>query len=262
PATMGILDHRLISIQLQTQDDLSLAWSHASRIFNDRRFILLRWSPDYRSRDYSLAAVWLRLPVLPLPFHNPSFLKAIGDTPGRFLRTDENTIKFKHPRAPRICVEMDILAPMPPAFFASFGELLVHQRLVVEFRYLFCSHCLIQGHCSTTCHNRKGKRPSVAPQAGRSGKSVCGGLLPAGTFFPRPHNLPHHLEDASSSSCPPGVCDNVTETSPLSFQPAFGIIPGPISTPLGPDQASIPSSLIVGPVAFALTLLGPHDSPP
>ncbi|GAV80260.1 DUF4283 domain-containing protein [Cephalotus follicularis] len=237
-----MLDHRTISIQLQDEDDLSLAWSRASRIFNGQRFLLLRWSPDYRSRDSSLAAVWLRLPGLPLPLHNPSFLKAIGDTLGRFLRADDNTIKFKHPRAPRICVEMDISAPLPPAFFVSCGALQVRQRLVVESRCLFCPHCLLQGHCSTTCRNRKGKRPSVAPQAAGSGMAVCGGLLHAGTSSTGPIIQPHSLLAAPSSSCPPGVCDNanvnpptraVTFLDPHSGQP-------PLVPPTSPPSPSLP----------------------
>ncbi|GAV69008.1 DUF4283 domain-containing protein, partial [Cephalotus follicularis] len=111
PATVGYLDFRLISIQFQDPADFSLAWSRSSRVYNGQRFLLLRWSTEHRRRDSPQAAVWMRFPGLPLPLHNPSILKAIGDSIGRFLCTDANTAKLKHPRAARLCVEMDLSTP-------------------------------------------------------------------------------------------------------------------------------------------------------
>ncbi|GAV67852.1 DUF4283 domain-containing protein [Cephalotus follicularis] len=182
PATVGLLDHRTFTIQLQSMDDLTIAWSRVSRTFNGRSFLLLRWSPGSRRQDSPLAAVWLSLPGLPLPLHNPSFLKAFGDSLGRFLCSDETTAKFKYPRAPRICVELDLSAPPPPAFVVAFGEWKIHQRIAFQSRLLYCSHCLLQGHNATSCRNRKGKRPAVASfPVTHSGKQACGGVLLAGT---------------------------------------------------------------------------------
>ncbi|GAV64442.1 DUF4283 domain-containing protein [Cephalotus follicularis] len=103
-------------------DDLSLAWSRESRAFNNKSFLLLRWSHDSRHRDSPFAAV----SGLPLPLHNPSILKSIGDSLGRYLRSDANTVKFKHPRAARICVELDLSAPPPPEFIVAIGDLKLH----------------------------------------------------------------------------------------------------------------------------------------
>ncbi|GAV77807.1 DUF4283 domain-containing protein [Cephalotus follicularis] len=259
PATVGMLDQRLISIQLQGQDDLSLAWSRASRVFNGQQFLLLRWSPNYRSRDSRLAAVWLRLPGLPLPLHNPSFLMAIGDFLGSFLRSDVNTTKFKHPRALRICVEMDMSAPLPPAFFVACGASHVLQRISVESRCLFCSSCFLQGHSPTNCRNRKRKRPSVVPQAASSGMVFGGGSLLAGTPSPEPINPSPSLSCSPSSPCPPSVCGIATENPPLSVQLFFDLYTGPISPPSAQEQAHFPSSPLVGP---APAPLAPPTNPP
>ncbi|GAV78790.1 DUF4283 domain-containing protein [Cephalotus follicularis] len=192
PATVGLLDHRTFTIQLQSMDDLTIAWSRVSRTFNGRSFLLLRWSPGSRLQDSPLAAVWFSLPGLPLPLHNPSFLKAFGDSLGRFLCSYETTAKFKYPRAPRICVELDLSAPPPPAFVVAFGEWKIHQRIAFQSRLLYCSHCLLQGHNATSCRNRKGKRPAVASfPVTHSGKQACGGVLLAGTPSPGRNNLPH-----------------------------------------------------------------------
>ncbi|GAV66044.1 DUF4283 domain-containing protein, partial [Cephalotus follicularis] len=139
PATVGLLDHRHITIQLQSLDDLSLAWSRESRAFNKWSFLLLRWSPDSRRRDCPLAVV-SGLP-LPLLLHNPSILKSIGDSLDRYLRSDANTVKFKHPRVAHICMELDLSAPPPPAFIVTIRDLKLHQCIIFESRLLFCPHC-------------------------------------------------------------------------------------------------------------------------
>ncbi|GAV77619.1 DUF4283 domain-containing protein, partial [Cephalotus follicularis] len=157
PTTVGLLDHRHITIQLQYLDDLSLAWSRESRAFDNKSFLLLRWSPDSRHRDSPLAAV----SGLPLPLHNPSIPKFIGDSLGHYLRSDANTVKFKHPRATRICVELDLSAPPPPAFIVAIGDLKLRQRIIFESRLLFCPHRRLQGHGTPNCRSLKRKLASV-----------------------------------------------------------------------------------------------------
>ncbi|GAV89265.1 hypothetical protein CFOL_v3_32683 [Cephalotus follicularis] len=156
-------------------------------------------------------------PGLPLPLHNPSILKAIGDSLGRYLRSDANTVKFKHPQTACICVEMDISAPPTPAFFVAIGELQIHQHIILESRCLYCSHCLLQGHCANSCWNRKRKHASVPTlSAVRSGKEHCGGLLPAGTVSPGPNNLFPTLPPEAFPTCLQGVCGNASVTPSLT----------------------------------------------
>ncbi|GAV92211.1 hypothetical protein CFOL_v3_35592 [Cephalotus follicularis] len=116
---------------------------------------------------------------------------------------------------------MDISAPLPPAFFVACGASQVLQRIAVESRCLFCSSCLLQGHSTTTCRNRKRKRPSVAPQAASSCMDFGGDSLLADTPSPGPINQSPSLPCAPSSPCPPSVCGIATENSPFSFQPLF-----------------------------------------
>ncbi|GAV78640.1 DUF4283 domain-containing protein [Cephalotus follicularis] len=226
-------------------DDLSLAWSSAPSVFNGQPF-LLRWSAAYKRHDSPQAAIWMCLPGLPLPLYNPSLLKAIEDSLGRFLRSDDMTSKFKNPRAARLCVEMDLSAPPPPAFVVAIGDLKVQQRIIYESRLLFCTRCSLQGHCTISCRNRKRKLP--AP----SGKE-CGALLPTGTFG-HPNQAPP-LPHSASHKHPPGACQNSLTTSLLSNQPPLGACSGPTSPSLGPAQAQFPSNPLVlpdGPAPLAL----------
>ncbi|GAV89569.1 DUF4283 domain-containing protein, partial [Cephalotus follicularis] len=205
PATVGLLDHRHITIQLQSLDDLSPAWSRESRAFNNKSFLLLRWSPDSHLRDSLLAAVL----GLPLPLHNPSILKSIGHSLGCYLPSNANTVKFKHPRATRICVELDLSAPPPPAFIVAIGDLKLHQRIIFESRLLCWPHCSLQGHGAPNSRSLKRKLAFVlAPPATPSGKDNCGGLLPVGSVSSRLPNLAHPLPPDELPRHPQGVCEN------------------------------------------------------
>ncbi|GAV87997.1 DUF4283 domain-containing protein, partial [Cephalotus follicularis] len=204
-----------------------------------------RWSPSTRRHDSPLAAVWMRFPGLPLPLHNPSILKAIGNSFGRYLRSDAHTARFKHPREARICVELNISSPPPPAFIVVVGDMVVRQRIVIETRCLYCSFCLLQGHNTSSCRNSKGKHPTVAsfPSA-PSGKNPCGGVLLAGTSSPEPTNPSPPLPNEPPTQHPPGVCENAQVTSLPPVLPTLGVLvtPGQAQT----MAAGPPSAHLVG----------------
>ncbi|GAV73724.1 DUF4283 domain-containing protein, partial [Cephalotus follicularis] len=183
-------------------------------------FLLLRWSHDSRRQDSPLAAVWLRFSGLPLPLHNPSILKAIGDSLGHYLRSDANIVKFKHPRAARICVELDLSAPPPPMFIVAIRDLKLHQRIIFESWLLFCPHCRLQGHGAPNCRSLKRKLASVpALPAVPSGKDNCGGLLPAGFVSSGLPSLAHPLPPDALPRRPQGVCENASVPPSLTNQP-------------------------------------------
>ncbi|GAV89066.1 DUF4283 domain-containing protein [Cephalotus follicularis] len=265
PATVGLLDQRHIAIQFQSQEDLSAAWSSVSCVFSNKRFLLLRWSP-HRHRDSPLAAVWIRLPGLPIPLHNPSILQAIGDSLGRYLRSDENTIKFKHPWAARICVELDLSKPPPSALFIAVGERKLRQRLVYETRLLYCQHCHLQGHRAATCRSRKRNMSSVsAPQTTPSGTVISGGLLPAGTYSNGLPNPPHPLPVEALHKRPPDVCGNASMAPPLSNQAhtrAVAPADSPLTLPVAPAQALSPPDPLVGSALYPPALSPSPTSPP
>ncbi|GAV81774.1 DUF4283 domain-containing protein, partial [Cephalotus follicularis] len=260
PATVGSLDPRHIAIQLQSSEDLSHAWSRVSRIFHGKSFLLLRWSPAFKSHDSPLAAIWMRLPGLTLPLHNPSLLKAIGDSLGSFLRTDDATLKFKNPRSARICVEMDLSVPPPPAFVATFGELKFQQSIIYESRLLYCSHCRLQGHCAQTCRNCKRKHVAgPSSPVKRPGKEHCG--LPAGASRGPPILSPP-LQLQAFPKHPQDVCGNASVTSPLSKQPHFRPLEPALPPLQAPAMAISASSPLVGDGALVPGPLAPPASPP
>ncbi|GAV89819.1 DUF4283 domain-containing protein [Cephalotus follicularis] len=140
PATIGLIDPKHILSHLQSEEDFAKAWSRESKIFDNRRFLLLRLTPDFTKRkDSSFSATWLRLPGLPLPFQNPAILKVIGNSIGRFLWLDERTKRMKHPMEPRMCVEMNLAFKLPDVVVIAIGtEEAFHQKIEYDLRIGFC----------------------------------------------------------------------------------------------------------------------------
>ncbi|GAV68202.1 DUF4283 domain-containing protein, partial [Cephalotus follicularis] len=180
-------------------------------------------------------AIWMRLPGLTLPLHNPSLLKAIGDSLGRFLRADDATLKFKNPRSARICVEMDLSVPPPPAFVATFGELKFQQSIIYESRLLYCSHCRLQGHCAQTCRNCKRKH---APLQGHASPPSPDIPLDSESPFSSDFNTLNFYVPSSVSPCPSASSSSRVPSKPRDLASTIELSGGTILTL--PKYASSP----------------------
>ncbi|GAV88914.1 DUF4283 domain-containing protein [Cephalotus follicularis] len=261
PATEGLLDPKHILIQLHSAEDSAKAWSKESRIFENRRFLLLRWTPAFTKRkDSSLLATWLRLPGLPLPGQNPAILEVIGNSFGRFLQLDEGMKKLKHPMSPRLCVEMDLAVKLPDEVVIAIGtEEIFHQKIEYDMRISFYFHCHLQGHLESNCRKKQSQATphltdasSSSPQGNASiltpNGAVVSAALPAGTLRPRARhpNRTHAPVFKSSIAHTPPACENAPSTNSLHNQ-ALGqappdpslsqTIPSP-GLPLSPTQST------------------------
>lgn len=113
--------------------------------------------------------IWVELKSLPLEYFHPSFLRAIGDSLGKFLRMDDSTRCLTRPDTARICVEMDIFLEMPDRLWIELndtkGEGFWQPISYPGFQY--CSSCSIFGHTLEACrkkprqvNEKKGKEKS------------------------------------------------------------------------------------------------------
>jgi len=121
----------------ESESDFSLAWANAPKIFKKTKYLVFQWTKDFLKKiDPTFAPVWIRLPRLPLPFFNPSMLKAIGDSLGRFLCADKHTLHMNHPMAARICLEVDITVDLPKSIQLFVADELFHiQVIIVKIRF-------------------------------------------------------------------------------------------------------------------------------
>src|SRR4051812_42632536 len=104
-------------------------------------------------------------------------MKTIGNGIGKFLRMDGQTADLSRPSYARICVEIDLLQPLPSKFWMDIngGKWI---DIVYERMPLFCSHCRIQGHVIQNCRKKprvlalmdKGKQPVIPNPGSLQGK--------------------------------------------------------------------------------------------
>ncbi|GAV81198.1 DUF4283 domain-containing protein [Cephalotus follicularis] len=270
PATVGLIDPKHFLIHLQSEDDFARAWSRETKIFDNRRFLLLRWTPDFTKRkDSSFSATWLCLPGLPLPCQNPAILEVIGNSFGRFLRLDERTKKMKHPLAPRLCVEMNLAFMLPDVVVIAIGsEEPLHQKIEYDLRIGFCNFCHLQGHQEPNCRKKQAQAtlfqavPSTISHQGNasnltSNAAVVNAVLPAGVHRPRdgnPNKAPV-AEPSVLNAHPPAACVNASTS--LSIQPCSQL---PLDSHLS-SQVTPPALPSDDPQA-SQPALSPHTTPP
>ncbi|GAV77085.1 DUF4283 domain-containing protein [Cephalotus follicularis] len=241
PATVGLIDPKHFLIHLQSEDDFAIAWSRETKIFDNRRFLLLRWTPDFTKRkDSSFSATWLRLPGLPLPCQNPSILEVIGNSFGRFLRLDERTKKMKHPLAPRLCVEMNLAFKLPDVVVIAIGsEEPLHRKIEYDLRIDFCNFCHLEGHQEPNFQKKQAQAthfqamPSTISHQGNASNStsnaaVVNVVLPAGVHRPRAGypNIAPVADPSDLNAYPPAAC--VIASTSLSLQPSANYLLIPI----------------------------------
>ncbi|GAV67197.1 DUF4283 domain-containing protein [Cephalotus follicularis] len=264
-ATIGLLDPKHILIHLHSPNDFSIAWSRESRIFDNRRFLLLRWTLDFtKQKDSSLSATWLCLPGLPLPCQNPAILEVIGNSLGRFLLLDGRTRKMKHPLSPRLCVEMNPAFKLPGEVVIAIGtDEIFHQKIDYDLRIGFCTHFHLQGHHEAICRRKQSQaiHPATEPLSTQGNvnstpnASMVNTKLLAVIQRPcarRPNStcVTNHISLASRQ--PPAYNNAPTSLSPQpsSLSPLLAPVPFQetnFGLPANDPQASQPSPSLISP---------------
>ncbi|KAJ1422584.1 Zinc finger, CCHC-type [Sesbania bispinosa] len=114
--------------------------------------LLKLWNPTGE-----IEAVWIRIPSLPIEYYDRTILSKIGDTLGRTVKVDSNTMKpkngvweettTKRGKFACLCIEVDLKKPLISKF-----ELLGRSYNVEhEGLYLICFSCGKYGHRSDGC---------------------------------------------------------------------------------------------------------------
>ncbi|WCJ25233.1 zinc ion binding nucleic acid binding [Euphorbia peplus] len=112
------------------------------------------WSPDFMASDATVSStmVWIRFPSLPVRYYHEDLLMAIGNTMGKAIKVDKNTLEASRGRFARVCVEIDLTSPLVAKF--SIDE--VPFRIEYEGLHTACTNCGRYGHLRDVC-----KFPSV-----------------------------------------------------------------------------------------------------
>lgn len=79
--------------------------------------LLIRtWSPNFvlsKALAQIVTTIWIRLPLLPVEYHEPQILIAIGNLLGKTVALDATRANSYQATSARICIEMDISKFLP-----------------------------------------------------------------------------------------------------------------------------------------------------
>ncbi|KAF7833415.1 reverse transcriptase [Senna tora] len=121
-----------IIAELLPEDRLKLLTS--TPWFLGKSPILVRqWFPHFSpilfANDYQ-TAIWVKLPFLPIEYHDPDFLLAIGKSIGNVVALDLSTRNSLIVNHARICIEINLLLPLPPfCIINGYKQSIIFERI-------------------------------------------------------------------------------------------------------------------------------------
>ena len=127
------------------------------------------WFPNFDANTMEVTnmPVWVRLYNLPLHFWNENVLGCIGNTLGRYIKTDTQRLEERIFTFARICVEVDLSKGLPESIMLNNKQQRWTQHLDYENTAFRCRICRCTGHLQNSCpaakrDNRKKKKPGKA----------------------------------------------------------------------------------------------------
>nr|XP_025661002.1 uncharacterized protein LOC112756598 [Arachis hypogaea] len=92
-------------------------------------------------------AAWIRLPGLAIEYYEENMLKKIGNVIGRTLKVDTNTADKSKGKFARLCVELDLTAPL----ISQYAINGVKYKVEYEGIHNICFSCGLVGHEKSNC---------------------------------------------------------------------------------------------------------------
>ncbi|KAG5517693.1 hypothetical protein RHGRI_038169 [Rhododendron griersonianum] len=236
-----------ILVKFKSELDLHRAL-HGGPWFIGPHFISVRkWEAGFQpSRaTISTSAIWVQLPELPLEMYDKAILQKIGAKIGVLLKIDVQTESGTKLRFARLCVQVDLNAPL-----ISWVKVGKHrQRVAYEGISSICFHCGVVGHKLLDCP-QKNPTPVTNSAEEQYGKWMLAGrkTFPSQKQKPVP-NFPYmdsgkarvaqSLGKGNKLSQPkltPLVVDPSASSSvPITPNP-FQVLSSPLLVPAIPDK--------------------------
>ncbi|MCH85177.1 hypothetical protein A2U01_0006021 [Trifolium medium] len=150
----------------------------------DHYLTVKEWCPNFhpQSDTISKVAVWVRISGLPIEYYDARVLTAIGNTIGRTIKVDKNTLMQERGKYARLCVEVDLTTSLLAMFT------LKERKYNVEYEglHLLCTNCGKFGHYKEGCPEkvREGEKVTGGEQAGNGAVAGKLGLAGSGSDGP------------------------------------------------------------------------------
>lgn len=154
------LENDYFLVRFEDRRDFMFVFTEGPWYISDHCLIIQRWKPEFFPFEDELkkVAVWIRIPGLPMELYEKHILWRIGNTLGRTVKIDSNTLREKEGsrgefyktervKIARICVEVDLRKVLVSKF-----ELKCRQYNVeYEGLHMVCFDCGIYGHRKDEC---------------------------------------------------------------------------------------------------------------
>lgn len=118
--------------------------------FIGEHFLAIKpWEPYFKASEssFSLVAVWVRFPELPIEFYDRSVLLEIGKAIGPVLRIDSYTASGSRGSYACLCIQIDLKKPLINTI--KVGRL--YQKVIYEGLSALCFCCCRVGHKQEAC---------------------------------------------------------------------------------------------------------------
>lgn len=166
------MEHGFFLARFFTREDYLRVLEGGPWIVMGHYLTVTKWRPNFRPSTETISStlVWVRFPELPIELFDEEVLSYMGDAIGKTIKVDDTTVAVSRGRYARVCVEIDLNAPLVPVI-KVLGSL---QRVEYEGLHLICFECGRYGHkqdmCpATTKSDRGDAQPPLLPSEEATG---------------------------------------------------------------------------------------------
>lgn len=196
-------DNGFFMVKFDQTADKDKVISEGPWMIFDHCLAVSHWSPEFASPNAKVerTVVWVRFPGLNLVYYDESFLLAMASAIGRPIRVDTNTLKVERGRFARVCVEVDLTAPV-------VGKIWVNghwYKIQYEGLHLICTNCGCYGHLARNCSHKPTNIHQAAANQGNHQPPVSGNQSSEHSM-PTPSNGKNLMPNQNAS---PTVSENI-----------------------------------------------------
>ncbi|XP_031112108.1 uncharacterized protein LOC116016084 [Ipomoea triloba] len=159
--SLSLLDNRHVLFNFDKEEDYQRCWLRKAWSIQGFMMRMLKWTPDFRpDAESPVVPVWIAFEGLPAHLHDKRALYSIANLIGPPLKVDASTLSHNRLSVARICIELNVLEPIPKQLWITNGSLGgFSQPVTYEYIPPYCVNCHQFGHPSTECRSRP--RPST-----------------------------------------------------------------------------------------------------
>lgn len=153
--SVGHMDARHVLIHFASETDFHRLWTRGIWYVGNFPMRVFKWTLSFHvTKESSLVLVWFSLPSLPIHLFDKYSLFSIVNPLGKPIFIDAATANLSRPSVARICVEVDLLRPLPSWVWIGTENSNegFWQQLQIENLPQYCSNCCHLGHSSIACN--------------------------------------------------------------------------------------------------------------